>query len=80
MECVFRWESDRIPVEKIAEMRVELMEHLLDAVRGGRPVEAVVGNNIGAFADEWGALPTARPTGGTGNWQRPPRIRSRACH
>lgn len=55
MECVFRWEADGIPAEQIKEMSGELTEHLIDALRNGRPVEVVVGSNVGAFADEWGA-------------------------
>ena len=55
MQCVFVWESDGVPAEQIEEMSEELTEHLLAAARDGQPVEAVVGGDVGTFANEWGA-------------------------
>lgn len=65
MECTFVWRSDGVPAEKRREMRRELIEHLLDAAHDGRPVESVVGDDVEAFAAEWGAP------------HRPPNLRRR---
>ena len=53
--CEMHWIATDVPVEKIEEMREELYEHLQEAIRDGKPVEAVVGTDPIAFAEEFAA-------------------------
>lgn len=53
--CEIHWITTEVPVEKIEEMRDELWEHLREAVRDGKTVESVVGDNPVFFAEEWAA-------------------------
>lgn len=53
--CEIHWVVTEVPVEKIEEMRDELWEHLHEAVRDGKTVESVIGDNPVFFAEEWAA-------------------------
>ena len=50
--CEMHWITTDVPVEKIEEMRDELYEHLQEAISDGKLVEAVVGPDPIAFAEE----------------------------
>ncbi len=52
-QCEFHWAVRGIPEAKVDEMRDELHLHLLEATRDGKPVEAVVGDDVLAFAESW---------------------------
>jgi len=51
--CEGYWELRGIRGESRAEMRLELEQHLEQAVRDGKSLEAVVGSNALAFAESW---------------------------
>ncbi|MDP9458464.1 MAG: hypothetical protein M3Q60_22400 [Actinomycetota bacterium] len=53
--CEMHWIATDVPVEKIEEMRDELYEHLQEAIHDGKPVEAVVGTDPIAFAEDLAA-------------------------
>lgn len=60
--CVRYWESTGVPASAVAEMRVELETHLDAGADAGKPVDAVVGADLNAFAEEWAAIYRASPT------------------
>lgn len=51
--CGGYWELRGIGQERRNEMRLELEQHLEQAVRDGKSVEMVVGPNVLAFAESW---------------------------
>jgi hypothetical protein len=51
--CRGYWELRGIPQARRNEMRLELEQHLEQAVRDGKSLEAVVGPNALAFAESW---------------------------
>ncbi len=51
--CRGYWELRGIPQDRRNEMRLELEQHLEQAVRDGKSLEAVVGPNALAFAESW---------------------------
>lgn len=51
--CAGYWELRGIPAPRRKEMRLELEQHLEQAVRDGKSLEAVVGPNALAFAESW---------------------------
>ncbi len=51
--CAGYWELRGIPQERRNEMRLELEQHLEQAVCDGKSLEAVVGPNPLAFAESW---------------------------
>ncbi len=51
--CEGFWELRGIPQERRNEMRLELEQHLEQAVRDGKSLEAVVGPNALALAENW---------------------------
>lgn len=51
--CELHWAVNRIPEDKVLEMSAELEQHLREALRDGKPVEAVVGPDESAFAEAW---------------------------
>ena len=56
MDCVMHWRiKNRLPRERVLEMREELERHLQEAAEEGKPIEEVVGPDVHAFAEEWGA-------------------------
>lgn len=73
--CDRYWRDTGVPAEAIAEMRLELEQHLEEAVADGRSVEDVIGSDPAAFAEAWaaewrtggpGGTPPAGATGGGG--------------
>ena len=63
--CEMHWLVNRIPEDKVLEMSGELEQHLREAMRDGKPVEAVVGPDEFAFAESWAE--EARPSMSIGN-------------
>lgn len=51
--CMGYWELRGIAREHIAEMQLELEQHLQQAVTDGKSLEAVLGPNPAAFAEAW---------------------------
>ncbi len=51
-ECEALWAVSNIPQRRAQEMRAELPQHVRDATRDGKPVEAVVGEDVTIFALE----------------------------
>ncbi len=63
--CEGYWELRSIPESQRKEMRLELEQHLEQAVRDGKSLEAVVGPNALAFAERWAReMPHQFPRGG----------------
>lgn len=54
-ECERYWQAAGIPPAAVAEMSLELRQHLEAAVADGRSVESVVGDDPTAFAAAWAA-------------------------
>lgn len=52
-ECELLWSVSNIPPRRIQEMRAELAQHVREATEDGKPVEAVVGEDVTIFALEW---------------------------
>ena len=59
--CVRYWESTGVPADTVAEMRAELQTHLDAASDAGKQVDAVVGPDLNAFAEEWAAIHRGAP-------------------
>ena len=51
--CVGYWELRGIAREHIAQMQLELEQHLQQAVSDGKTLEAVLGPHPAAFAETW---------------------------
>lgn len=51
--CVILWGANGIPVERVAEMKGELEDHLREALRDGKSVDEVTGGNVTDFAAAW---------------------------
>jgi uncharacterized integral membrane protein len=63
--CGGYWELRSIPESQRKEMRLELEQHLVHAVRDGKSLEAVVGPHALAFAESWAReMPHQFPRGG----------------
>jgi len=63
--CAGYWELRGIPEPRRKEMRLELEQHLEQAVRDGKSLETVVGPNALAFAESWAReMPHQVPRGG----------------
>lgn len=54
-ECERYWRSTGVPPETVDEMKVELISHLNEARAEGKTIQAVVGPDLAAFAEEWAA-------------------------
>ena len=52
-ECEALWAVSSIPQRRAREMRAELARHVREAARDGKPVEAVVGEDVTIFSLEW---------------------------
>jgi hypothetical protein len=64
--CAGYWELRGIPQQRRKEMRLELEQHVEQAIRDGKSLEAVVGPNALAFAESWAReTPHQVPRGGT---------------
>ena len=53
LACRWQWMKMRMPQDGIEEMSELLEQHIEDATRDGKPVEAVVGPDVAAFAEAW---------------------------
>lgn len=52
-ECELLWAVSNIPQRRAREMRTELAQHVREATEDGKPVEAIVGQDVTTFALEW---------------------------
>lgn len=52
-DCERYWRQTRVPRQAVAEMRLELEQHLNEASAEGRSPAAVVGRDLPAFAESW---------------------------
>lgn len=52
-DCARYWAEAGVPRRRVAEMRLELTQHLEAAAAEGRSPESVVGPDVGKFAQEW---------------------------
>ena len=52
-ECEALWAVSNIPQRRAQEMRSELAQHVREAAQDGKPIEAVVGEDVTIFALEW---------------------------
>jgi membrane protein implicated in regulation of membrane protease activity len=52
-DCEQYWLQTGVPRYVVAEMKVELTTHLLEALGEGKGPEAVVGSNLPDFAESW---------------------------
>ncbi len=59
--CERYWTSTGVPRQAVVEMRRELHTHLDAASREGKSVDAVVGPDLDAFAEEWAAAYRGTP-------------------
>lgn len=55
-DCETYWRQTGVPAGAISEMRLELEQHLNQAVADGRSVEDVVGNDVAGFAESWASV------------------------
>lgn len=53
MDCERYWKETGVPGRTLAEMKLELSQHLSEATIAGRSIEAVVGGNLADFAETW---------------------------
>ncbi len=51
--CASYWELRGVAPEHSSDMQLELEQHLEQAVRDGKSLEAVIGSNPPAFAEAW---------------------------
>ena len=65
--CASYWELRGIAPQRRAEMRLELEQHLRQAVADGKALDAVVGVNPLAFAEAWARELPRRVSGGVGS-------------
>src|SRR5690606_12893671 len=54
-DCARYWTEAGLPRRRVAEMRLELTQHLEAAAAEGRDPESVVGPDIAKFAETWAA-------------------------
>ncbi len=54
-DCVRYWRETGVPRRAIDDMRLELEQHLGEALDEGRSAERVVGSNVADFAESWAA-------------------------
>lgn len=62
------WRETGVPVPAIAEMRLELEQHLAQAAGEGRTLEDVIGPDVPGFAETWAAEHRRHRTS-TATWQ-----------
>lgn len=60
--CVLYWRETGVPRKAMAEMRLELEEHLMAATGDGRTVQSVIGADLPEFAEAWAVEFRRRPT------------------
>lgn len=54
-DCERYWRETGVPRRAVAEMRLELEQHLVEAEADGRDPESVVGPDLAGFAETWAA-------------------------
>lgn len=64
-DCDRFWQEAGVPRRVRAQMRLELAQHLAEAVADGRSPEAVVGRDLRRFAADWAQAAGARIEAGT---------------
>lgn len=55
IDCERYWRATGVPGRKIADMKLELSQHLAEATSNGRQVESVIGGDLAEFAETWAA-------------------------
>ncbi len=51
--CLAYWVLSGLPRRRVEEMKLELEQHLREALADGKTIEAVVGTDVNAFAAAW---------------------------
>ena len=76
-DCERYWLDTKVPRSRVREMATELQTHLLEATAEGKTPEAVVGDNLAEFAEEWAteyrgpaSLDAWHNTGDRDEWRR----------
>ena len=54
-DCERYWRATGVPGRRIADMKLELTQHLAEATTNGRKVESVIGGDLAEFAETWAA-------------------------
>ena len=54
-DCERYWRETGVPGRRIAEMKLELSQHLVEATSNGRQIESVIGGDLAEFAETWAA-------------------------
>lgn len=52
-DCALYWTETGVPATEVAEMKVELSQHLRSTAAEGRDIEAVTGADLAHFAEQW---------------------------
>jgi membrane protein implicated in regulation of membrane protease activity len=65
--CARYWRETGVPRRAAAEMRLELEQHLQEAITNGASVGSVVGPNLSEFAEAWASEYRRRP--GKETWE-----------
>jgi membrane protein implicated in regulation of membrane protease activity/DNA-binding ferritin-like protein (Dps family) len=55
LDCERYWRATGVPGRRIADMKLELSQHLAEATSNGRQVESVIGGDLAEFAETWAA-------------------------
>ena len=66
--CERYWRATRVPDAVVEEMVIELSTHLQEAEHAGRPLDTVIGPDVGAFAEQW-ALVHREPRASDPDWR-----------
>ncbi|MGH8874276.1 MAG: NfeD family protein [Acidimicrobiia bacterium] len=67
-DCERYWRETGVPRPVVAEMRMELEQHLREAAAEGRRPQEVTGPDLAAFAEAWASEQRALPTRGAPSW------------
>ena len=54
-DCERYWRATGVPAPRIADMKLELSQHLAEATSNGRRIESVIGGDLAEFAETWAA-------------------------
>jgi len=55
IDCERYWQETGVPGRRIADMKLELSQHLAEATSNGRQIESVIGGDLAEFAETWAA-------------------------
>lgn len=55
IDCERYWRETGVPGRTIADMKLELSQHLVEATSNGRKIESVIGGDLAEFAETWAA-------------------------